>query len=293
MSTSQNRHQVQNERVLVAVPVRNGGAFLGRSIKSIIAQTHKNIEIAIFDNNSSDATYEIALEFSKIDERVKIYRSSGDLPVIENFERAWQHAARSFDFFMLLPHDDFISENFVEEGIKTLQSSPNLLAAAPKVTFTNDGVDTPHHFDKKILDRSSYGRMSRGYSAIRFPASWFYSFFRPQAIEVIKEGLSLYPSTWGADRMAVQLLLLRGLLEFNEKMHFFAQTGSASAEKYMAKGLLKRITLRMIYMRNLQAQRSHQNLKSILGNIAYFSLCWNTAAYDTTFTARNLLRSKR
>ena len=46
-------------KISVCVPTYNMGKFIGRTIESVLAQTFKEFEIIISDNNSSDNTEQI------------------------------------------------------------------------------------------------------------------------------------------------------------------------------------------------------------------------------------------
>ena len=52
--------------VSIIIPTKNSAAFLERCLKSIKAQTYPEIEIIIVDNNSSDATPEIAARYGRL-----------------------------------------------------------------------------------------------------------------------------------------------------------------------------------------------------------------------------------
>ncbi len=279
-----------DKRVLIAIPVRNGGRLLERCLLSALGQSHENLEVAVFDNNSTDQTREICERYCAKNQRLKIFRCDEDLPILENFQRAWDYASTAFDFFMLLPHDDFISPNFVSIGVESLNKNSEALSVAPKVFFSNAGKLTTYPFNEDILRRELYTTFRRKFSALRFPASWFYSLYRPESVQMIKEGLSIYPSVWGADRMAVQLFLLRDKLIYNPEMEFYAETGSESASKYMARGLASKFSLRMKYFECLLREMKNLPPQDFVSSMAYRTLCWNTAAYDTTFTFRNLIR---
>ena len=45
-------------KVSVIVPVKNGGAYIRHTMKGILAQTHKNLELIPVDNGSEDDTRE-------------------------------------------------------------------------------------------------------------------------------------------------------------------------------------------------------------------------------------------
>ncbi|MGL4616780.1 MAG: glycosyltransferase family 2 protein [Mycoplasmoidaceae bacterium] len=59
--------------VSILIPSYNAARFLKRSINSCIHQTHKNIEIIIVNDGSTDSSIDILDELEKKDERIKIY----------------------------------------------------------------------------------------------------------------------------------------------------------------------------------------------------------------------------
>jgi len=64
---------INNEKISVLIPVYNRKVFLPRAILSILNQTYQNFEILIYDDGSSDGTFEIAENFTNSDNRIKLY----------------------------------------------------------------------------------------------------------------------------------------------------------------------------------------------------------------------------
>jgi glycosyltransferase involved in cell wall biosynthesis len=52
------------QRVGVVIPTRNGECYLGAAIESVLAQTHRALDVVIVDDGSTDATLEVARGFS-------------------------------------------------------------------------------------------------------------------------------------------------------------------------------------------------------------------------------------
>jgi glycosyltransferase involved in cell wall biosynthesis len=62
--------------VSVIIPAYNAGRFISATLNSAILQTHKNIEIIVVDDGSSDGTVALVEKFQRADERILLYRQS-------------------------------------------------------------------------------------------------------------------------------------------------------------------------------------------------------------------------
>ena len=67
----------QLPRVSVVMPVRNGAAFLGAAVESILTQSMPDWELIAIDDGSTDATFLILQGFAAADARVKVMSFSG------------------------------------------------------------------------------------------------------------------------------------------------------------------------------------------------------------------------
>ena len=61
-----------DDLITVIVPVYNVEPYLSKCLNSILSQTHKNIEIIIVDDGSTDGGPRLCDEFQKLDNRVKV-----------------------------------------------------------------------------------------------------------------------------------------------------------------------------------------------------------------------------
>lgn len=74
--------------VSVILPTYNSVRFLERSIKSVLDQTFKNLELIIVDDCSTDTSLKIIKNFSKKDKRIRYFvtkKNSGTVAVPRNF----------------------------------------------------------------------------------------------------------------------------------------------------------------------------------------------------------------
>lgn len=60
------------QKISVVIPVYNSGSFLESCINSVLNQTHKNMEVFIIDDGSTDGSGIICDNYAKIDKRIKV-----------------------------------------------------------------------------------------------------------------------------------------------------------------------------------------------------------------------------
>ncbi|MFE6745974.1 glycosyltransferase family 2 protein [Kitasatospora purpeofusca] len=56
--------------VSVVMPVHNSASTVGAAVRSVLAQTHSDVEVLITDDASTDASWELLVELARQDERV-------------------------------------------------------------------------------------------------------------------------------------------------------------------------------------------------------------------------------
>lgn len=108
-------------KVSVCIPVYNGENFIKESIKSVLTQSHKQYELLILDNNSTDKTIEIVKKFK--DKRIRIIKNDKNIGSINNFNKCILEAKNSF--IVILPHDDLLLKDFLKKGIEAM-SNPEI-----------------------------------------------------------------------------------------------------------------------------------------------------------------------
>lgn len=74
--------------VSIALCAYNGAKFIRKQLDSILHQTHKNLEIIVVDDCSTDDTYEILRGYAKKDDRIRCYKNEVNQGYNKNFEKA-------------------------------------------------------------------------------------------------------------------------------------------------------------------------------------------------------------
>jgi glycosyltransferase involved in cell wall biosynthesis len=112
----------------VAVPVRNGAAFLREALESALAQTYAPMEIVISDNASTDDTPRICAEFASRNPHIRYSRSEEPLPLADNWNRACRMA--SGEWVKLLAHDDLLEPDCLLRIARELAGLPTAWAGS-------------------------------------------------------------------------------------------------------------------------------------------------------------------
>lgn len=114
-------------RVSIAIPVYNGANFLAEAANSVLRQTFTDLELIIVDNASTDETPEICRALVAKDSRVRYYRNEKNLGAAPNYNRGFELSRGTY--LKWLAHDDWLSDNYIEECVKVLDRYPDVVLA--------------------------------------------------------------------------------------------------------------------------------------------------------------------
>jgi glycosyltransferase involved in cell wall biosynthesis len=120
-------------RVSIGLPVWNGGRHLRDALESLLAQTHRNFELVISDNASTDDTPQICKEFAARDDRVRYWRNEVNIGQKANFLKTL--ALTSSEYFMWAAHDDRWAPRFIEANLRQLVGHDDVVASSSRVKF--------------------------------------------------------------------------------------------------------------------------------------------------------------
>ena len=110
---------MNHPKISVIIPCYNHCQFIVEALESVLNQSFNNFECIIINDGSTDNTEEVVLNWIKVDERFKyFYQENGGLSSARN-----KGVSISSGFYILpLDSDDKISENYLEECSKVLES---------------------------------------------------------------------------------------------------------------------------------------------------------------------------
>ena len=132
--------------ISICIPIYNGSRFLYDCFKSVQAQTFTNFEIIVVDDCSQDESYQIAKEFSIQDKRIRIFRNSENLGLVNNWNRCIELSKGEWIKFVF--QDDLLETTCLENMLGNGDFNQSIIACRRKFLFENISSDIARKFEK-------------------------------------------------------------------------------------------------------------------------------------------------
>jgi glycosyltransferase involved in cell wall biosynthesis len=130
----------QGPLVSVAIPVYNGQALVAQSLRSVLAQTHRNLEIIVVDDGSTDGTWDVLQSFGPSIRAIR--QSNGGLAAA----RSTGVQAAQGEFIALMDHDDLCAPERIAAQVKFMREQPQLvLCSSDFSAFNANGPVSASH----------------------------------------------------------------------------------------------------------------------------------------------------
>ena len=130
-----------SNKVSIIVPVYGVEAYLPACVDSLLAQTYKNLEIILVDDESPDGCPAICDAYAARDSRVKVlHKKNGGAASARN---TGLDAARG-DYISLVDSDDWVSKNFIEFLLQLLwETHSDVYVCSFSNVFQNGRTENP------------------------------------------------------------------------------------------------------------------------------------------------------
>ena len=116
----------------IVIPSYNEEALIGLTLQSLISQTVLPSKIVVVNDNSTDRTAEVVLEFAKNNPYINLVNKSSEnihLPgskVIQAFEKGFETLDDNYDLIVKIDADLIFPTNYFETIIKHFQSDKRI-----------------------------------------------------------------------------------------------------------------------------------------------------------------------
>lgn len=218
MNNKQNKQQTP--KVSIGLPVYNGENYLREALDSLLSQSHKDFELIIGDNASTDNTRNICETYAKKDQRIRYFRHEVNIGAAANYNRIFELAIGNY--FKWAAHDDVCSPDFLKDCVEKLDSDPSVVLCYPKeIAIDKNGAIIENYMDKyhklKNLNSTSTYRRFHDLSCFNHGCYMVFGLIRSSALNLTPK-IANYV---GSDRVLLaELSLLGGFWESPEPIYF-------------------------------------------------------------------------
>lgn len=148
--------------VSILIPNYNKVQYLVETLDSVLAQTYFNWECIIVDDQSTDGSWKVLVEYSQIDKRFKIKRRPKDFPKGGNVCRNFALNNSKGDFVLFLDSDDVLAPFCLDQRIKEIQKHKHLdFWAFPTALFEEEVSDAKYLWNIDGVKDSDLSRFLR------------------------------------------------------------------------------------------------------------------------------------
>jgi glycosyltransferase involved in cell wall biosynthesis len=138
--------------VSVLIPVYNVEIYVADAIQSILNQSYKNIEIIVVDDCSTDNTFEIVNDLSRLDKRLFVYKNEINLKISKNLNKAY--SLSHGEFILRMDGDDVSSLDRIAVKLDFFKKNPHIdIVGCSTNTISHDGFFLSKN---KLIENESY-----------------------------------------------------------------------------------------------------------------------------------------
>ena len=186
----------------IGLPTYNRSGLVGRAIDSVLAQTHRDVELIVSDNASTDNTEELCRERVARDNRLRYIRQPINRGPTANFDITLQ--AASGGHFMWLSDDDWLDHNYVEECLRAVTRPGVAMAAGRCYHYDSDGQLVKEDVATNLTQPTVADRIITYFAEVNYN-SIFYSIMPTRLVR--QHGMQ---NALAADWMMVASMLVHG-----------------------------------------------------------------------------------
>jgi len=116
-----------SRHVGVIIPAYNAKQWIGETVRSVLSQTHHNLQLLVVDDGSTDGTFDYAARATADDSRARVHRIvNGGTSHARNTGAS---LCREAEFLLFLDHDDLLIPNAIRTLVEVLLREPSCIAA--------------------------------------------------------------------------------------------------------------------------------------------------------------------
>lgn len=186
-------------KVSVIIPAYNAAASIEESAVSVLGQSHKNLELIIVNDGSTDDTAEIVTQLKEKDNRIKLLTIDNSGPANAR-NRGMELLSPDSEYIMFSDADDILGENAIDYALSAAEKGAQLVLLG--FTIVNpDGSERQYFENEEYFTPDTIGNaLPRLYAANMLNQVWAKLF----STKLISDNnIRFKDFKWGEDRLFV------------------------------------------------------------------------------------------
>jgi glycosyltransferase involved in cell wall biosynthesis len=282
--------------VSIGIPTFNRAKMLERAVRSVLAQTHSNLELVISDNASNDETEALCRTIAAHDPRVRYMRQESNIGQFPNFNVLYG-ALRS-PYVMVLADDDWLEPDYLGRCVAALREEPGCAAVSGRGRYwRGEAMLSQRGLSLQLCQPTGAERVQALARSIGEGKGETSTFFGVMPAEVLRRARPM-PTVLAGDILLVARVAFQGTVRTLDDVHLNRSVGGTSvsmASTVAAHGLpprharwpdlvIARDVLRdvgrqhAVYKTLRPASRLGCGLSSALAVINWRSVAWHATA---------------
>ena len=212
----------KNCKVSVIMPAFNSEKYIERSVKSVLSQTHEDLELIVVDDGSTDRTGTILRRLASGDARLRVLRTENHGPA-EARNAALAELSEDADFVTFIDADDEFLPDALSYALEAADSGADLILLGFSIVEADGKEREYNEFDCLVRPQDMKTAFSRLYKANLLNQVWAKLYSAP----ILRQsGLRFKDYLWGEDRLFVfdylemcSLIAVRSECKYRYIMH--------------------------------------------------------------------------
>lgn len=190
-------------KITIGLTTFNSERYIKKTLESLLAQDYNNIELHVYDNNSTDATIEILNSYSC--DFMFVHRNQHNIGASKNFEQAYKNCVTPY--FMWAGHDDLWEKSFVSTIVNYMEKNTEASLCFCEIDFIDADGAAINNFTYNKLNTKGLGSRE-ALNILVSEINWYclYGIFRREALNNIVIDLNCP----GPDVLILAQLLMNG-----------------------------------------------------------------------------------
>ncbi len=131
-----------SQKISIILPVYNTLPYLKQCIESVINQSHRNIELVIIDDDSTDGSWEVIQSYAKVDKRIVCKRNERNSGVSYTANKAITLTTATY--IARIDSDDYMEAHRLEKQLSYMLSNPDYVMIGSQVDLVDENGNFRH-----------------------------------------------------------------------------------------------------------------------------------------------------